>query len=186
MVSDAGRSVAVKLCHCSLLCQRFMSVMTDAPYQPRSGKEQRVTQRIFVVMILAGLAGCSHPRPQPADSRSALLRPSRPAVRTTRKTPPGRTTRSMALSASEQVSAAGKLRPWPPVRLAVRSGDHDRHRYGRNGADAGRLVKPRRCAPSVQRAIFTTIYGMTSRSLPPWKTGSRAHCPIVPYSAPLA
>lgn len=34
-----------------------------------------MTQRIFVVMILAGLAGCSHPRPQPADSRSALLRP---------------------------------------------------------------------------------------------------------------
>ncbi|MQR99950.1 hypothetical protein [Gluconobacter aidae] len=38
-----------------------------------------MTQRIFVVMILAGLAaglaGCSHPRPQVADSRSALLRP---------------------------------------------------------------------------------------------------------------
>lgn len=34
-----------------------------------------MAQRIFVVMILAGLAGCSHPRPQPEDSRSALLRP---------------------------------------------------------------------------------------------------------------
>ncbi|QQX91634.1 hypothetical protein IGS75_03165 [Gluconobacter sphaericus] len=34
-----------------------------------------MTQRIFVVMILAGLAGCSHPRSQPADSRSTLLRP---------------------------------------------------------------------------------------------------------------
>ncbi len=35
----------------------------------------RVTQRILIVMILAGLAGCSHPRPQPVDGRSALLRP---------------------------------------------------------------------------------------------------------------
>ncbi|GEB04548.1 MULTISPECIES: hypothetical protein [Gluconobacter] len=30
---------------------------------------------MFIMMILVGLAGCSHPRPQPTDSRSALLRP---------------------------------------------------------------------------------------------------------------
>lgn len=34
-----------------------------------------MTQRILIVMILAGLAGCAHPRPQPVDGRSALLRP---------------------------------------------------------------------------------------------------------------
>lgn len=79
--------------------------------------------RLFIMMILAGLAGCSHPRPQLTDSRSALLRP----VATTgsdNRTDPSRPDHRIhgALSVGTGFGGAGNYGSGPQSGLGSPSG----------------------------------------------------------------